>query len=79
MTDAEKRRKGINLAELLLEEAKMFDQEFNHREMALEARYKALGVLAAMRDMGLLSVSEWRNRVYMAERRLKETETGEGA
>lgn len=75
MTDAEKRRKGINLAELLLEEAKMFDQEFKHREMALEARYKALGVLAAMRDMGLLSVSEWRNRVYMAERRLKETET----
>lgn len=69
MTDAEKKRKGLQLADLLLEEAAIFGKEFQHREMEQEYRNKALGVLAALRHMGLISSAEWKNRAYMAERR----------
>ena len=69
MTDAEKKRKGLCLADTFLEEAQIFGQEFQHREMEREYRNKALGVLAALRHMGLISSAEWKNRVYMAERR----------
>jgi hypothetical protein len=69
MTDAEKKRKGLSLADTFLEEAQIFGQEFQHREMEREYRNKALGVLAALRHMGLISSAEWKNRVYMAERR----------
>lgn len=68
MTDAEKKRKGLGLAEGLLQAAERFEHEFQHREMAQEARSKAIGVLEAMRYMGLISQAEYRNRMYMAGR-----------
>ena len=74
MTDSEKKRKGLALTDMLLQEAEMFEDEFHHLEMARESRFKALGALAVMRDMGLLSVQEYRIHAFRATEREKKPE-----